>query len=211
MMSFTVRIAAVVAAAAAALIVSSCSSPAQQAAQYEERSGHPDASGTVTLNPGAPAAHNADDITFATDMIPHHDQAVELSALVTGHSNNTDLIALAERISAAQQPEVQTLKAFLVQWKETPESDTGHAGHHSQMQGMVDEATIARLQTLNGVDFDTLWLQSMISHHQGAVEMAKAQIANGENGDAIGVAKKIVETQQAEISQMKQMLGSGAR
>ena len=72
---------------------------------------------------------------------------------------------------------------------------------------MVDEATMAKLESLNGAEFDTLWLQSMIGHHQGAIEMAKAEIANGENVDAIGLAKTIVDTQQAEIDQMKQMLG----
>ena len=68
---------------------------------------------------------------------------------------------------------------------------------------------MAKLASLNGAEFDTLWLQSMIGHHQGAIEMAKAEIANGENVDAIGLAKTIVDTQQAEIDQMKQMLGGG--
>ena len=72
---------------------------------------------------------------------------------------------------------------------------------------MVDEAAMAKLASLNGAEFDTLWLESMIGHHQGAIEMAKAEIANGENVDAIGLAKTIVDTQQAEIDQMKQMLG----
>ena len=75
------------------------------------------------------------------------------------------------------------------------------------MEGMVDAATMAKLGSLNGAEFDTLWLESMIGHHQGAIEMAKAEIANGENVDAIGMAKTIVDTQQAEIDQMKQMLG----
>ena len=75
------------------------------------------------------------------------------------------------------------------------------------MQGMVDEATMTKLESLNGTEFDKLWLESMISHHQGAIEMAKAEIANGDNVDAKGLAQTIVDTQQAEIGQMKQMLG----
>jgi uncharacterized protein (DUF305 family) len=63
------------------------------------------------------------------------------------------------------------------------------------------------LQSLNGAEFDKLWLESMISHHQGAIEMAKAEIANGANVDAIGLAKSIVTAQETEIGQMKQMLG----
>ena len=73
--------------------------------------------------------------------------------------------------------------------------------------GMVDDATMTKLKSLNGSEFDTLWLESMISHHQGAIEMARAEITNGKNVDAKGLAQTIVETQQAEIGQMKQMLG----
>ncbi len=75
------------------------------------------------------------------------------------------------------------------------------------MAGMVDEATMTKLESLSGAEFDTLWLESMISHHQGAIEMAKAEIANGENVDAKRLAQTIIDTQQAEIGQMKQMLG----
>jgi uncharacterized protein (DUF305 family) len=75
------------------------------------------------------------------------------------------------------------------------------------MQGMVDEATMSKLKSLNGAEFDKLWLESMISHHQGAIEMAKAEIANGDNVDAKSLAQNIVTTQEGEIGQMKQMLG----
>ena len=76
------------------------------------------------------------------------------------------------------------------------------------MAGMVDEATMAQLKTLNGTAFDTLWLQSMIGHHQGAIEMAKAELANGQNVDAKQLAQNIINAQQAEIDQMQKMLGS---
>ena len=77
------------------------------------------------------------------------------------------------------------------------------------MQGMVDDATMAKLPTLEGQAFDTLWLESMIGHHQGAVEMAKAEVANGENIDVKSMAQTMIDTQQTEIGQMKQMLGGG--
>ena len=66
---------------------------------------------------------------------------------------------------------------------------------------------MTQLESMNGAEFDKLWLESMISHHQGAIEMAKAEIANGDNVDAKTLAKNIVTTQEAEIGQMKQMLG----
>jgi uncharacterized protein (DUF305 family) len=201
MTSITARIAAMLAALAAALFLSSCTSPASNGhTDHQNPADEP----AIT---GQPAGYNADDVAFATNMIPHHQQAVELSALVPDRSTNAELIALAEQISAAQQPEIETMKVFLVQWNENPDTNSGHAGHGNTMQGMIDAATMTKLESLNGADFDTLWLESMISHHQGAIEMAKAEIANGENVDAIGLAKNIVTAQEAEIGQMKQMLG----
>lgn len=202
MTSFATRILAVFAALAAALFLSSCT-------QSESADGHTDHQPPDTpAITGEPAGYNADDVAFATNMIPHHEQAIQMSALVPDRTTNPELIALAEQISAAQQPEINALRVFLVQWNENPDTATGgdHA-HHADMQGMVDEATMARLESLNGAEFDTLWLESMISHHVGAVEMAKAEIANGENVDAKRMAQTMIDTQQAEITQMQQMLG----
>lgn len=194
------RVLAVIAAIAAAVFLSSCTSPASDGHTEREHTEEP----VIT---GQPAGYNADDVAFATNMIPHHQQAVELSALVPNRSTNPELITLAGQISAAQQPEIETMKVFLVQWKENPDTGSGHQGHGAPMAGMVDEGTMTKLESLNGPEFDRLWLESMISHHQGAIEMAKAEIANGENVDAKALAQTIIDTQQAEIGQMKQMLG----
>ncbi len=201
MTSITARIVAVLAALLAALFLSSCSSPASDGHTDHE---HTDES-SVAAEPGG---YDADDIAFATNMIPHHQQAIEMSALAPDRSTNPEVIELASRISAAQGPEIETMRVFLVQWKENPDASTGHGGHGNMpMSGMVDDATMAKLASLNGAEFDTLWLQSMIGHHQGAIEMAKAEIANGENVDAIGLAKTIADAQQVEIDQMNQLLG----
>jgi uncharacterized protein (DUF305 family) len=200
MPSLTARLTAVLAAAAAALFLSSCSSPASDGHSDHQHSDEP----VIT---GQPAGYNADDVAFTTNMIPHHQQAVDLSAMVPDRSTNAELIALAGRISSAQQPEINVMKVFLVQWNENPDTNSGHQGHGNTMQGMVDAPTMAKLQSLNGAEFDKLWLESMISHHQGAIEMAKAEVANGDNVDAKSLAKTIVTTQEAEIGQMKQMLG----
>ena len=195
---------AALAALAAALVLSACGGagsgghPAQQ---------HPD----QPVITGQPAGHNADDVAFVTNMIPHHQQAVDLSAMVPDRSANAQLNALAKQISAAQQPEINVMKVFLVQWTDGAENpmspDPGHAGHGAAMPGMVDDATMTTLKSSSGADFDKLWLQSMIGHHQGAIEMANAEIAKGDNVDAKALAKNIVATQEAEIGQMKQMLG----
>jgi uncharacterized protein (DUF305 family) len=191
---------AALAALTAALFLSSCSTSASDSHADHPRTDQP----VIT---GQPAGYNADDVAFATNMIPHHQQAVNLSAMVPDRSTNAGLVALADQISAAQQPEINVMKVFLVQWNENPDTNSGHAGHGSTTQGMVDAATMTKLESLSGEEFDKLWLASMISHHQGAIEMAKAEGANGDNVDAKTVANNIVTTQEAEIGQMKQMLG----
>ena len=199
-MSSICRVVAVLAALTAALFLSSCSnSPSQSHAD------HPKTDEPVIT--GQPAGYNPDDVAFATNMIPHHRQAVDLAALVPDRATDPAVATLAQQISAAQQPEIEVMKVLLVQWNENPDAGSGHTGHGATMQGMVDEPTLAKLRSLNGEEFDKLWLESMISHHQGAIEMAKAEIANGDNVDAKNLAENIVKTQEAEIGQMKQMLG----
>jgi uncharacterized protein (DUF305 family) len=199
-MTLTARVTAVLAALAAALFLSSCGNSTSEARDDQPQADQP----VIT---GQPAGYNADDVAFATNMIPHHQQAVDLAELVSDRTTNAQLVALANQISAAQQPEINVMKVLLVQWNENPDANSGHAGHGNTMQGMVDEATMTQLASLNDAEFDKLWLESMISHHQGAIEMAKAEIANGDNVDAKSLAENIVTTQEAEIGQMKQMLG----
>jgi len=197
MTSLCTRVAALLAAFTTATIVSSCAT-----ATKEDHS--TSASGTSTEQV---AAHNADDVQFAQMMIPHHEQAVELAAMVPDRSANPNVIALAGKIAGEQQPEIGTMKALLVQWDVKLESHgSGHAG--MAMEGMVDDATMVKLDNLKGADFDTLWLQSMISHHQGAIEMAKTEIADGKSADLISLAQNIAAAQQAEIDQMKKILGA---
>jgi uncharacterized protein (DUF305 family) len=205
MPSRSTRIAAVLIALFAALLLTACS-------------GSDDKADTATTDESvstpAPPGFNADDYAFATNMIPHHQQAIELAALAPEHSTDKDLLALAAKISAEQDPEIKALRVFLVQWDENPDDNASHGDHggdagHGSMAGMVDDATMAKLQSLNGAEFDRLWLQSMISHHQGAIEMAKAEVANGQNVDIKRMAQSMVDTQQAEITQMNQMLEGG--
>ena len=201
MTSTRTQILAVVAAFAATLAVSSCSTAARE--DPREDQGLP-ASATSAEQV---AAHNADDVMFAQMMIPHHQQAVELAAMVPDRSTDPDVIALAAKIAGEQQPEINTMKALLLQWDVDPNEmshESGHAG--MAMAGMVDDATMVKLDNLKGTDFDTLWLQSMISHHEGAIAMAKTEIADGKSADMTTLAGSIVTAQQAEIDQMKQML-----
>ena len=147
--------------------------------------------------------HDGADVAFVTNMIPHHQQALELSGLVPTRSSDPAVIKLASGIAAAQQPQIQTMKGWLAQWGSPPAVDHPM----TTMPGMVDQATMTRLRSLSGRSFDTLWLQSMIGHHRGAVDMARAEISDGDNDDALAMADSIVTTQQAEIDQMTKLLG----
>ncbi len=201
MSSRITRIAALFIALFAALLLTSCSGSDE----------HTEAHATdESVSTAQPAGFNADDHAFATNMIPHHEQAIELAAMAPTRSTDPALIALAAKISAEQEPEIRALRVFLVQWDENPEDNASHGeGGHSAMAGMVDEATMTKLQSLQGAEFDKLWLQSMISHHQGAIEMAKAEVANGQNEDIKRMAQTMIDAQQAEITQMNQMLEGG--
>ena len=191
---------ALVAAVTTALLVSSCTSPSSTSSD-----GHTDH--THGSESSAAAPNNAADVTFVSGMIPHHEQAVEMSALVPQRSTNPEVIKLAADISAAQEPEIQTMKGFLAQWNAG--EGTGHEGHDmGAMTGMVDDGSMAKLETLKGADFDKLWLTSMIGHHEGAVTMAKTEIADGANADAKALADHIVTAQEAEIAQMKKMVAA---
>ncbi|OPX08219.1 DUF305 domain-containing protein [Mycobacterium sp. AT1] len=191
---------ALLAAVATALFVSACTSPSSTSSD-----GHTDH--THGSESSAAAPNNAADVAFVSGMIPHHEQAVEMSALVPQRSTNPEVIKLAADISAAQEPEIQTMKAFLVQWNAGEGS--GHEGHDmGAMTGMVDDDSMAKLETLKGAEFDKLWLTSMIGHHEGAVTMANTEIADGANADAKALASQIVTAQEAEIAQMKKMVAA---
>jgi uncharacterized protein (DUF305 family) len=191
------RIAAVLAAAATVIALSSCSTTTK-----EDRGAPESPAASANMESG----HNTDDVMFAQMMIPHHRQAVELAALVPDRSTNPQVQQLAARIAGQQQPEINAMKAMLAQW-EVDSSEMTHQGAHGMtMSGMVDEATMVRLVALKGTEFDSLWLTSMIGHHEGAIEMANVEIADGSNVDMVGLARAIVTAQQGEIDQMKQIL-----
>jgi uncharacterized protein (DUF305 family) len=200
---------ALMAAVVTALFLSSCTSPAGTSGDGHTDHAHGSESSTADAQARS-AQHDGADVAFVTGMIPHHQQAVAMSGLVPGRSTDPAVIALAEEISAAQGPEIETMKGFLAQWN--VENDADHDGHDGtmegmQMPGMVDDVTMTRLESLKGPEFDRLFLESMIGHHEGAIGMANTELADGVNADAKALATKIVSAQQAEIDHMKQMLG----
>jgi len=140
------------------------------------------------------------DIMFAQMMIPHHQQAVDMSTLAETHTTNPEILALAKQIKDAQAPEIKQMTA----WIES--SGAGmDMGHDMGMGGMLTEEQMTALDNAQGAAFDKLYLEGMIGHHQGALQMAK-MIENSDNAEAKELAANIIKSQSAEIDKMKQML-----
>ncbi len=157
----------------------------------------------------AAAQFNDADVTFAQGMLPHHQQAVEMSQLAADRAADSRVEDLAARIEAAQAPEIETLSGWLEAWgaEATDSSGTDHGSMgHGDMGGMMTAEDMAALAEASGASFDRLFLEQMTAHHRGAVQMAETEIAEGQNPDAIAMAETIRDTQNDEIAEMEQLL-----
>jgi uncharacterized protein (DUF305 family) len=161
------------------------------------------------------AAFNDADVAFAQGMIPHHQQAIEMSQLAQDRASNSAVKQLAADIEAAQGPEIETMTGWLEEWGEdVPSTDDDMEGmdhgdmSDSEMPGMMSEQEMSDLEAATGVEFDQMFLTMMIDHHQGAVEMAATEQEEGAYPDAIALAEKIETDQKAEIEEMQGLLGS---
>lgn len=151
---------------------------------------------------------NDADVMFAQMMIPHHEQAIEMSDIALDPTvGASDVVkSLAARIKAAQDPEITTMKAFLTSWKKglTPDSSMDHS---DGMSGMLSADEITKLSTLRGAEFDRAWMTGMIAHHEGAIEMAKEVLEDGKDTAVNTLATAVVAAQDTEILEMKELLG----
>lgn len=163
------------------------------------------------------AEHNDADVLFAQMMIPHHQQAVEMSDMMLAKDNiSPEITELATQIKDAQGPEINTMTSWLEEWDAPAMPEGGMEGYDmgsmdgadgmGSMNGMMDDDQMAELDAAEGDDATRIFLESMIEHHNGAVDMAEEEIDNGENPEAIALAETIVETQQAEIQEMEALL-----
>lgn len=181
--------------------------------------------------------HNNADVEFATAMIPHHTQAIEMAKLAADRAGSQDVKDLAADIEAAQGPEIDVLSTMLETWGEeipNPDSgmdgmehgaagdnmdemdDPGHdmgsmddgSGDSSGMPGMMSEDDMSALMDASGADFDQMFLGMMVEHHRGAIDMAQTEQSNGKNPQATALAEDIEAAQTEEISTMEDLLGS---
>jgi uncharacterized protein (DUF305 family) len=193
-MKFTLRTTLVTVALAAVLAMVACSNDG-------DHGGMP-----LSHNSTNPAGDfNEADVTFVQGMIPHHQQAIDMSDMILAkEAIHPEVTALAEQIKAAQQPEIDIMNRWLEGWGRIQMDDGGR--HHGGEGGLMTEEQMRHLDKANGPDGQRLFLEGMIRHHQGAIEMAEKEIDEGKNEEAINLAKQIAETQQQEIETMQALL-----
>lgn len=199
------RIAAVSVVAAGALLLSACGDDMEG---MDHGSGSSSAS--ATADAGAKAGDfNDADVTFAQMMIPHHEQALEMAELADGRASDAEIKDLAGKIEQAQDPEIKTMKGWLESWNKPtamesmPGMDHGN-GHGGD--GMMSDADMEELKAMKGTEFDKMFAEMMIEHHNGAIASAKDEQKSGKNADAKKMAGDIVTSQSAEVKQLQGIL-----
>ena len=171
---------------------------------------------TATATVPESAEFNDADVAFATDMIPHHAQALVMVDMTRGRELDPEFEQLAQQILDAQGPEIEEMTGWLRDWDQPiPETSRDHANAHddsmdpgdmADMPGMMSGEELDDLEAADDSSFEDMWVTMMISHHEGAVEMAQTEQENGEFPAAIALAEGIESSQRAEIDQMRAML-----
>lgn len=176
---------------AAVLALAGCGSPQEQQSP-------------ASSTPASSSTANAADEMFAVMMIPHHEQAVEMSDMLLAKPDADPAVAeLAQQVKDAQAPEIALMRGWLEDWGAEEAYDMGGM-HHGD--GMMSEDDMAALEAADGTEASRLYLEQMILHHEGAIDMAQAQLADGQDAEALVLAQTIVDTQSAEIAEMKRLL-----
>jgi len=150
------------------------------------------------------APFNDADVDFAMNMVVHHAQAIEMADLLLSKDNmDPQVVELAQNIKAAQSPEIDTMNRWLDAW-----GAGGMAGMDHGMGETMSDDDMTALDAATGADASRLFLEQMTVHHEGAIDMAQAEINEGENADAIALAEKIISDQTSEISLMAEILAT---
>ncbi|NBE97770.1 DUF305 domain-containing protein [Nonomuraea sp. KC401] len=195
--------------------LSACSQPpAQPSAVGTEAPvivpGSPGGSGR-TATPGerigqTPAPTVASDVRFAEAMIPHHRQALQMTALVNDRTTTPTIRSIAGAIDAAQRPEINGMTSWLAELGRSAPS--GHDHGEAEGYGMATEQQLNALGAAKGTAFDRMFLELMIRHHEGAVKMAGEQLATGRDRRMRLLAKDVYSGQSIEIGRMRRVLES---
>jgi uncharacterized protein (DUF305 family) len=185
------------------------------------------ATGPSTIQPGAPgersrvvtdsevvrqrARHSPADVSFMTGMIVHHAQAVVMTALVPDRTQKPTIRLLARRIAASQEDEMALMTRWLTARGETAPDEHAHHGHadHVHMPGMLSDEQLAQLAGARDSEFDRLFLELMIQHHEGALVMVEQLFASETGGQEVEIfnfASHVDSDQRMEIERMRALL-----
>lgn len=188
--------------AALAVLTFGCGTADDTDAADEDAPSAADSGALTGEDPDEPAAGdgNEADVAFVAGMIPHHQGAIEMAALVEDRTEREELRDLADEITEVQTAEVETLEGMLdrLSGEQDAVEDPGH-----DAMGMADHDEMEQLEAAEGEEFDRLFLELMITHHQGAIDMAEEVLAEGEDDEVSALAEDVITTQQAEIEQMQ--------
>ncbi|MDF2739324.1 MAG: hypothetical protein K0S88_690 [Actinomycetia bacterium] len=150
------------------------------------------------------AAPSDADVSFTQNMIPHHQQAIEMAQLVDTHTDRPELRQLADSIVSSQSQEITQMEGWLRGWGKPATPSEGHGGHgDTEMPGMMSEADMGRLIQSTGTEFDLAFVEMMAAHHQGAIDMANTELKDGSLPAVTRLAQQIIDTQQDEIDQLQ--------
>lgn len=161
--------------------------------------------------------HNQADVTFATEMLQHHAQALAMVDLTVNRPMDPQFKALATRIRDAQAPEIETMAGWLSDWNERiPETSNDH--EHADMgtmpegtedmPGMMSADEMKSLEAAPDTEFQKMWLEMMVRHHQGAIQMAKTEKSDGKYKPAVDLAESIISSQSKEITEMQGLIST---
>lgn len=168
-------------------------------------------SGQTTSSPQSSSASTATDADemFVTMMIPHHQQAIDMADILLAKDGaDSRVIELAEQIKAAQGPEIDTMLGWLEDWGVDYDPDSMDGMDHGSMggDGMMSEEDMTLLEDADAAEASRLFLEQMIMHHEGAVDMARTALDDAQNSDVLDLAQQVIDDQTAEIATMQELL-----
>jgi uncharacterized protein (DUF305 family) len=205
-----------------AVLVTGCGPAAVASPPRAVQPGAPGEASRVAAAPQAALGerrHVEADARFMEHMIHHHAQALAMTALVPTRSSRDDIRLLAQRIEVSQRDEIAQMRRWLeARGVSAPRSDTLHAHHgvggeHAAMAGMLSPAEMARLAAATGSEFDRLFLELMIRHHEGALTMVAELFGTpgaGQDTDVFRIASEVDADQEMEITRMRRLLSAPA-
>lgn len=179
---------------AAALVLSACSTGSTTGTAP-----------TASAPAASTAVFNDTDVSFAMPMVDHHKQAITMAETMLAKTGvDPRVTSLAQKIKAAQAPEITMMDSWVAAWGATKDSMSGM----DMSTGSMSDADMAALDSATGPAADKLFLQQMIQHHQGAIDMATVELKSGQNPDARDLATKISADQTAQIAEMQAILAT---